>query len=344
MRFGLSIMQTTETMADIPRLASKAEQAGFDLIGIPDSHSVWREPWVALAVAAGATSRAAIGPMVTNPLTRHPTVTASAIASLHELTGGRVFLGMGTGNSVVHNIGLPPARLADMEQSITIIRDCLSGDHDDNARTAMLNWSDRKDVPIIVSASGPKAIRSAARTADAVIFEIGRDPRIVAKAVALAWSEREQGPRAGEPMEMWLLGKGYVADDPAEARAAVATIMATSANGLQAATDWKEVPDEYREPLREMHARYAFSKHASTNATDTSNVELMDELGLTEFIYSRFGILGNAQQVTNELSALAEIGIDGVSFSGAIADKETFIQRMADGVIPNLATPTPTTH
>ena len=73
---------------------------------------------MSLTVAALETERVQIGPSVTNPLTRHPAVMASAIASLHELSGGRAFLGIGTGDSAILNLGLRPARLRALREYV----------------------------------------------------------------------------------------------------------------------------------------------------------------------------------------------------------------------------------
>lgn len=337
MRFGISIMQTSEALPDVARFAQQAEAAGFDLVGIPDSHSVWRELYVAATVAATSTQRVLVGPMVTNPSTRHPTVTASGIASIHELSGGRAFLGIASGNSAVYNVELPPARVADVEAAVETIRDCFARRGSPGERLTRLNWGEPADIPIFVAASGPKAIRAAARTADAVMFDIGKDPVIVSKAIALAREERSRSPRADHPLEFWLLGKGFIADDEQDARDAVATIMASSANdAFRVALDWKEVPDALRGPLREFHRRYAFSQHASTRSTRTGNVELMEELGLTDFIYDRFALIGSADDVGRQLLELEELGVDGISFTGAIRDKATFIDRMGASVLPRL--------
>src|SRR5699024_4310504 len=86
-------------------------------------------------------------------------------------------------------------------------------------------------------------------------------------------------------------------------------------------------------PLREFHTRYAFSQHASTASSRTANVELLDELGLTDFIYDRFALIGSGARVREQLLALERIGIDGISFTGAVQDKATFIDRMGAEVL-----------
>ena len=61
----------------------------------------WRDTWILAAEAARVTQRLAVGPVVTNPYTRHPFVTLAAIATLQDLAGPRVILGVGAGGSEI---------------------------------------------------------------------------------------------------------------------------------------------------------------------------------------------------------------------------------------------------
>src|SRR5262249_60330414 len=84
-RFGIVFLP--EILAGFGALCREAEEHGFDWLGVADSQSVFRELYVALTLAALETTRIRLGPLVTNPLTRHPVVTASAISSVDELSG-----------------------------------------------------------------------------------------------------------------------------------------------------------------------------------------------------------------------------------------------------------------
>src|SRR5919197_4851087 len=83
---------------ELRALARGAEAAGADWLGIPDAFW-WRDGWMLLAEAARGTQRVEIGPMVTNPYLRHPFHTVAAVASLQDLAGPRVFVGLGAGGS-----------------------------------------------------------------------------------------------------------------------------------------------------------------------------------------------------------------------------------------------------
>ena len=126
MKFGVTMFPNN--LEDVASQTRLAEEMGFDYVGIADSQSLARELYVTLSVVAMSTERVMLGPTVSNPLTRHPAVASSAIASVNELSGGRAFLGIGSGDSAVLNLGLRPARLAELHHYIQSAREMLAGD------------------------------------------------------------------------------------------------------------------------------------------------------------------------------------------------------------------------
>ena len=96
---------------DVPTLMHEitlAEELGYDQVWIGDSQLIWREMYVLLGAAAQATSGILLGSGVTNPMTRVSAVTASAAATLQELSGGRLTLGIGNGFTSVNTMGRRP--------------------------------------------------------------------------------------------------------------------------------------------------------------------------------------------------------------------------------------------
>ena len=76
---------------------------------------------------AGATTTMRLGTCVTNPATREPTVTASALATLQEISGGRMDLGIGRGDSARRVLGKAPTSMAMLEEAALVIRDLAEG-------------------------------------------------------------------------------------------------------------------------------------------------------------------------------------------------------------------------
>src|SRR5260370_2921312 len=115
-RFGIVFLP--ETLTGWGDLCREAEDTGFEWLGGADSQSVFLELYVALTLAALHTRRGRLGPLVTNPLTRHLVVTASAIASVDELSRGRAPLVLGSGDSAIYPTAAPPATLPRIADSI----------------------------------------------------------------------------------------------------------------------------------------------------------------------------------------------------------------------------------
>src|SRR3954469_3287691 len=123
-RFTLKPEHTPERTLALTR---QAEAAGFEYGWLFDSHVLWREPYPLLTLMATATTRMRLGTCVTNPATREPTVTASALATLNEISGGRMDLGIGRGDSARRVLGKPPTTMTTLEEAAVVIRDLAEG-------------------------------------------------------------------------------------------------------------------------------------------------------------------------------------------------------------------------
>lgn len=178
--------------------ATRAEEAGWHGIGILDNQNLCGDIYVSMALAARATERIQLSTDVTNPVTRHPAVTAGAIASIQEASEGRAVLGIGRGDSALAFVGHAPAYVRVLDSYLKALQAYLQGSSvafDDltywrgmappvgNLKLAetpadsRLRWLDSRDkkVPVAVAASGPRVIGTAARHADIVMFALGAD-------------------------------------------------------------------------------------------------------------------------------------------------------------------------
>src|SRR6059036_3589736 len=121
MQFGFTL-KPDHTLERTTALARQAEEAGFEYGWLFDSHVLWRDSYPLLTLMAQSTSRMRLGTCVTNPATREPSVTASLLAVLDEVSGGRMDLGIGRGDSARRVLGKPPITLAHTEEAIVVIR------------------------------------------------------------------------------------------------------------------------------------------------------------------------------------------------------------------------------
>src|SRR6476620_6379730 len=126
MDFGFTLKPENSIERTIA-LTRQAEAAGFDHAWLFDSHVLWRDPYPLLTLMADATTRLRLGTCVTNPATREPSVTASSLATLDELSGGRMDLGIGRGDSARRVLGKPPTTMANTEEAIHVIKDLVEG-------------------------------------------------------------------------------------------------------------------------------------------------------------------------------------------------------------------------
>src|SRR3954454_13910848 len=110
------------------KLAERADRYGYAMIGIADTPGNAMDPWVSAAMVARASQRTRVALCVTNLLTRHPAVSAAAIASLDHVSNGRAVLGIGAGHSGTKNVGLPKSRAKDLAEGVTFIKTLLKGE------------------------------------------------------------------------------------------------------------------------------------------------------------------------------------------------------------------------
>src|ERR1700751_5642970 len=98
MQFGITIKPDL-SVDRIVALARQAESAGFTYGWIFDSHVIWMEPFPLLTLMAANTTKMHLGTCVTNPAVRDITVASSLFATLNLISGGRMELGIGRGDS-----------------------------------------------------------------------------------------------------------------------------------------------------------------------------------------------------------------------------------------------------
>src|SRR5262249_44118113 len=155
------------------RMARLGEEHGFDIVGSGDTAGNAMDPWVAMTLAASVTSRIRLATCVTNLVTRHPSVTASAAASVDVVSGGRSVLGIGAGHSGVANVGSAPAGPSSLREGLILLRAALSGRPVSwRGATTHLPWV-RRPVPVYAAASGPQALRAAGAAADGAFVNYG---------------------------------------------------------------------------------------------------------------------------------------------------------------------------
>jgi len=328
MDFGFTL-KPDHTIERTVALTRQAEAAGFTYGWLFDSHVLWREPYVLLTLMAQATQRMRLGTCVTNPATREPSVTASTLAVLDEVSGGRMDLGIGRGDSARRVLGKPPTTMATLEEAIRVIRDLVEGRTVSYEGTELvMPWTGKWKLPVWVAGYGPMALAMTGRVADGLILQLadpdlirwfvgqlreaaataGRDPATIKVQAA---APAHVGPRAvGRERTRWFpaLVSNHVVDlvnkYPREQLPAALTGYVQDRTG------------------------YDYLHHAEVGSSNAAFVG--DE------VTDRFCVLGSADDHVRKLRELAAAGVDQFNFYLMNGDEEEQVEIYGREVIPAL--------
>jgi 5,10-methylenetetrahydromethanopterin reductase len=318
----------------LPGMAAKfavaAEQGGWDGLAIVDSQNLSGDVYVALAMAARETSTLKVAPGVTNPYTRHPAVTAGAIASVQGESGGRAVLGIGRGDSALAHLGLSPASVPYFENYLERVQGYLRGDEVafqdgatvDTASVAELGLADAPTasrlswlnpnlpkVPVHVVATGPKVIAVAARHADGVNAAVGADPERVAWALDTARKARADAGLDPESVSYGAFVNVVCDPDVDAARHMIRGGLSTFARfSVMHGTPTGPVSDEQRDVLTSVHDAYDMTRHTMSGSAQSQL--------LTDSFVDRFGITGGADHCIDRLRQLTALGVERLVIVG----------------------------
>ena len=294
---GISPRQPLRAFAE---QAAELEAAGAGRIWLIDSQLAMKDVYVGLALAALHTRTAWLGTGVTNPLTRHPTVTAASIAAISELSGGRAVLGVGAGDSAVYGIGEKPARVARMEDALGFWRAVLNGGEGEYEGRSYRLPHLAAPVKLYVAVSQPRMCALAGRLADGAIVMGPSTPGFVRRQVG--WIEdgiREAGRERGE-VDVCLMTT--LADNVDDVRSWASTEARLIA-------DFAELPEgleAFAEEIRRSKEEYDFSQHLSVHAGHRGAVS--DELARA------LAVAGTPEECRERLRGLLACGADGFIF------------------------------
>ena len=312
---------------DSGKQAARAEELGFDGITFVDSQNLAGDCYVALTVAAHATSRLKLGTGVTNSFTRHPAVTAGAIASIQAESGGRAYLGIGRGDSALAHLGLAPHGVPQFERYLEQLQGYLRGEavefsernvealglaHTPDA--SQIRWLGGRypKVPVDVAATGPRVIAAAARHADQVSLAVGADPERVAWGMEVAREARREAGLEGE-ISFAAYIPTVVHDDPEVA-------LSIGSAGLSLFARFSNmygeivgpVSENQREVLTKIHDSYDMHHHAQAGSAQSAQV--------TQEFANSFGVFGPPDYCVQRLGELIDLGVSRFMVTGGPLD------------------------
>jgi 5,10-methylenetetrahydromethanopterin reductase len=317
------------------RSATAAEAAGWHGLAIVDSQNLSGDVYVALAMAARETSTLKVATGVTNPYTRHPAVTAGAIATVHGESGGRAVLGIGRGDSALAHLGLAPASVAQFENYVARVQGYLRGDDVEFQDTSTGRGSDAgpgavgelglsagptasrlswlnpalPKVRVDVVGTGPRVIGVAARLGDGVNLAVGADPDRVAWGLDTARKARAQAGLEPEGVSYGAFVNVVCDPDVDAARQMIRGGLSTFARfSVMHGTPTGPVSEEQREVLTSVHGAYDMTRHTMSGSAQSQL--------LTDSFVDRFGIAAGPDHCIDRLRRLTGLGLERLVIVG----------------------------
>jgi probable F420-dependent oxidoreductase len=328
MDFGFTLKpdHTIERTLD---LARRAEAAGFTHGWLFDSHVLWREPYVLLTLMAQATERLRLGTCVTNPATREPSVTASALAVLNEVSGGRMDLGIGRGDSARRVLGKPPTTMKTLEEAIGVIRDLVEGRSVTFEGTELqLPWTGRRTLPVWVAGYGPMAIAMTGRVADGLILQLA-DVDLIRWFVAQLREAEEAAGRERGSVRVQAAAPAHIGprQDGRERTRWFPALVSNHVVDLVNKYPREQLPEALTGYIRDREG-YDYHHHAEVGSDNAAFVG--DE------VTDRFCVLGEPGEHVAKLHELADAGVDQFNVYLMNGDEEAQLVRYGREVIPQV--------
>jgi probable F420-dependent oxidoreductase len=287
-------------------LTQKAENLGFTHAWTFDSHILWQEPYVIYSQMLSATERITVGPFVTNPATRDPSVTASLFATLNDIFGNRTICGIGRGDSAQRVLGKKPTTLRQVEEAMHVIKELAEGREIEGAHGTKVRipWVKDGRLDVWMAGYGPKALSLTGRKADGFILQLA-DPVILEWTMQHVRDAAREAGRDPNEVKVCVAAPAYVGDDLAHQREQcrwfggmvgnhVADLVARYGEG-------GEVPAALTDYIRAREG-YDYSHHGKADNPSTDFVP--DE------IVDRFCVLGTVEDHIAKLRTLKDLGVD----------------------------------
>ena len=327
MQFGITI-KPDMTVQRIVSLTRQAEASGFQYGWIFDSHVLWLEPYPMLTLMATNTKNMRLGTCVTNPATRDITVTSSLFATMNLISGGRMQLGIGRGDSSRRVLGKKPVTVAQLEESVKAFRDLTGGNEIEyESRKARLSWATGGVPPVWVAGYGPKVLELAGRIGDGVILQFA-DPDLIEWCVGFVKKGAEAAGRDPKKIEIMAAAPVWVSDDLKVGRERVRWFPALVSNhvvDLVSRYKPEELPPALTSYIRDK-GHYDYLHHCEVGSSNADFVS--DE------VIDRFCLLGPAKAHIEKLRALARAGVTQFNIYLMCGDEEDTLEKYKKEVLP----------
>ena len=350
---------TTIDVSGLEAVANRAkrlEADGWDGATLVDSQCLRADCFVSLAYVAQITSHMKLGTGTSNPVTRHPSVLASATAALQMLSKGRMTLGIGRGDSSLAYIGASPVSVALFEKTLEMIQTYLRGEGvsiEDAAlalpggsagfeklavaaspESSKLKWlsKDIEKPALEAACTGPKVISAAARHADYIAFGVGADPARIKWGMGVAREAMEKAGRDPAELRFSAFLPLYPHHD-VEVSRQLSQGMVASQGRFSIINKKISGPDTETQAatLERVAKAYDMTSHGSGAS---AQVQALD----TQFI-DEFALGGDPARCLERLEEIVDLGLDRLHLWTPSAESERgaeSYQLVVDEILPGL--------
>jgi len=326
MQFGITLKPDI-SVERIVGLTRQAEGAGFDYGWIFDSHVLWMEPYPLLTLMAVNTKRMRLGTCVTNPAVRDITVTASLLATLNVISGGRMVLGIGRGDSSRRVLGKKPVTWSQLEMAVTKFRDLAAGKEVQyDGQPAKLTWAEGS-TPVWIAGYGPKVLHMAGRVADGIILQFA-DPDLISWCMGFVKEGAKSIGRDPTSIQVMAAAPVWVSDDLAIARERVRWFPALVSNHVvDLIRQYKpeELPPQLTSYVQD-RGGYDYQHHCEVGSDNADFV--------SDQVVDRFCIVGRAEAHRQKLKTLAAAGVTQFNLYLMCGDEEQTLAAYQREVLP----------
>ena len=313
-------------------LCRQAELAGFRYAWFYDSHILWRDPWVTMAMCMEHTETMRFGPCVTNPGVRDWSVAASMYATLAQQSDGRLDIGLGRGDSSMRVMGKTPKTIARMCEFVHAVKGMVRGDsvsYAEISEAVQLPWAQGHELLFWIAAYGPRALKAAGEHGDGLIIQLG-EPLLCRWFLGQALAAGEAAGRDMSDYRVMAAAPVWVGD-VAKGREQTRWFPAMVGNHVADIVEkygsvTTEVPESFTRYI-EGRRGYDYHEHASKDA---------GHLGLiSDEVIDSFSILGPAQDHITKLEALQDAGVTQFNIYLMCGEEERIVAEYGEHIIPH---------
>lgn len=331
MEFGITFKGDIDPKRTVA-ICRQAEVAGFDYVWFFDSHVLWRECYVTMAMCMEHTERVRFGPCVTNPGVRDWSVAASLFATLALQSDGRIDIGIGRGDSSRRVLGRKPLNVETMVEFAEAVKAMVRGDavqYDEDSKEVLIPWTNGYELPVWFAAYGPKALAATGQHGDGLIIQLA-DPWLVKWFSDQALDARKAAGKNTADFKIMSAAPVWVGD-MAKARAQTRWFPAMVGNHVADLVDkygreGQTIPKRLTDYI-EGRKGYDYRHHADKDAAHLDFIS--DE------IIDSFGVLGAVEQHVEKIKELESVGVTQFNIYLMCGEEERIVAEYAEHVLPH---------